>query len=444
MIRPVIRAAAALALALALAAPAAPARAGIEIVRVTSPGGIEAWVHEDHSIPILTIAAGFPGGALLDPEGREGATYLMAALLQEGAGGLDASAFAVAGEELAAHMSFWATDDAVGFGATMLADERQETVELLRLALTEPRFDAEAVERLRAQVLASIHAAAADPGSVGAHAFYADAFPGHPYGRPTNGTLESVAAIGVDDLRRAHATALTRDRLHVAVVGAIRPDEVGPLLDRLLGDLPEAGRTLPPPVEPSLSGDTSVIDFDTPQSLVVFGNAGLRSGDPDLIPALVMDYVLGGGGFGSRLTAEMREKRGLTYGVYTYHATHTLAGLYMGSFSSSNDRVAAALAILRAEWDRMATGGVTDAELASAKRFLTGDYALRFDGKGSIAGELLRVQLAGLGLDRINDRNALVEAVTAADIARVARRLLSSEALTAVVVGRPEGFAPGK
>ena len=140
----------------------------------------------------------------------------------------------------------------------------------------------------------------------------------------------------------------------------------------------------------------------------------------------------------------MREKRGLTYGVYTYLATHTLAGLYMGSFSSSNDRVAAALAILRAEWDRMATGGVTDAELASAKRFLTGDYALRFDGNGSIAGELLRVQLAGLGLDRINDRNALVEAVTAADIARVARRLLSSAALTAVVVGRPDGIAPGK
>ena len=278
----------------------------------------------------------------------------MAALLQEGAGGLDASAFAVAGEELAAHLSFWASDDAVGLGATMLADERQETVELLRLALTEPRFDPEAVERLRAQVLASIHAAAADPGSVGAHAFYADAFPGHPYGRPTNGTVESVAAIGVDDLRRAHAAALTRDRLHVAVVGAIRPDEVGPLLDRLFGDLPEAGRALPPPVEPSLSGDTSVIDFDTPQSLVVFGNAGLRSDDPDLIPALVMDYILGGGGFGSRLTSEMREKRGLTYGVYTYLAAHTLAGLYMGSFSSSNDRVAAALAILRAEWDRMA------------------------------------------------------------------------------------------
>jgi zinc protease len=433
-----------LALALAISVLVPAARAEIEIVPVTSPGGIEAWLYEDQSIPILTIAAGFLGGAGLDAEGREGTTYMMAALLQEGAGELDATAFAVAREELASYLGFWAGDDAVGLSATMLAETRDETVELLRLALTAPRFDAEAVERVRAQVLASIRMGATDPGTLAGRAFYADAFPGHPYGRPTEGTLESVTATRVEDLRRAHAATLARDRLRVTVVGAIRPDEVGPMLDRLFGGLPATGAALPPAVEPSLSGGITVLDLDTPQSLVVFGNAGLRNDDPDFIPALVMDHILGGGGFASRLTGEMREKRGLTYGVHTYLAAFNLGGLYMGSFSSSNARVAEALEVLRGEWVRMAEEGVTDGELASAKRFLTGDFALRFDGNGNIAGQLLGLQLAGLGPGYVTVRNDLVEAVTAADVARVARRLLSSDVLTAVVVGRPEGIAPGR
>ena len=247
-----------------------------------------------------------------------------------------------------------------------------------------------------------------------------------------------MSAIGVEDLRAAHAAAFTRDRLHVAVVGAIGPDELGPLLDRLFGGLPATGARMPPVIEPTLSGETTVIDLDIPQSVVVFANAGLRRDDPDFVPAMVMDYILGGGGFSSRLTNEMREKRGLTYAVQTYLATLNLAGLYMGSFSSSNERVADALEVLRAEWVRMAEDGVTDDELSSAKRYLTGEYALRFEGNANIASQLLGLQVAGLGIDYVNIRNDLVEAVTSEDVARVARRLLLPEALTTVIVGRPE------
>ena len=177
--------------------------------------------------------------------------------------------------------------------------------------------------------------------------------------------------------------------------------------------------------------------------MVMFGNAGILNDDPDFIPAMLMDYVLGGGSLGTRLSEEMRVKRGLTYGVYTWLAAGQFGGLYMGSFSSSNERVAEALRILRAEWIRMAEHGVSEAELASAKRFLTGEFPLRFDGNARIAAQLLGLQLAGLGPDYVNLRNDLVEAVTVEDIARVARRLLLPDGLTTVLAGRPEGLEPG-
>jgi zinc protease len=416
-----------------------PARAGFDIVPVTSPGGIEAWLREEHAIPILTINASFLGGPSLEPESRQGSTSLMAALLDEGAGELDSAAFATAIEDLAAQIAFSTSDDGVQVSAIMLSEDRGAVSDLLRLALTEPRFDPEPVERLRAQTLASIQAGEADPQSRANLEFYEQAFPGHPYGRLLLGTAESVAAMTVEDLRAARAGALAREHLRVAVVGDITPAELGPLLDRAFGALPEAGPELPAVATPQLSGQTTVLDFDTPQSFVVFGDAGLAIDDPDIIPAVVMDYVLGGGSLGNRLNEEMRVKRGLTYGAFTWLASGQFGSLYMGTFSSSNERVAEAIALLRAEWIRMAEHGVSEAELASAKRYLTGEFPLRFDGSARTAAQLLGLQLAGHDIGYVDRRNDLVEAVTAEDVARVARRLLRSEELTAVVAGRPVG-----
>jgi zinc protease len=428
-------------LAVTLASAASTARAEIEIVSVTSPGRIEAWLYEDHTLPILTIAASFLGGHGFDPEGREGTTSLMAALLNEGAGELDSTAFSTAVEDLAAQIGFAAGDDEVQLYATMLTETRDATLDLVRLALTEPRFDTEPVERLRAQTLATIQQSDADPRARAFTIFYAQAFPGHPYGRPTQGTEASVTAINVDGLRAAREAVLTREHLRIAVVGDITPGELGPLLDLVFGALPEAGPELPPVVAPQLSGKTTVIDFDTPQSVVMFGNAGFLSGDPDFIPAMLLDYILGGGSLGTRLGVEMRVKRGLTYGVNTWLAPGRFGGLYLGWFSSSNERVGEALRILRNEWARVARHGVTDAELAGAKRYLTGEYPLRFQGNANIATQLLGLQLSGLDADYVNRRSNLIETVTAADVARVARRLVQPDALTLVIAGRPEGIA---
>lgn len=430
------RLAAICAMVLALAEPA---RAEIEIVPITSPGGITAWLYADHTIPIVSIEASFRGGAVLDPEGRAGATSLMMLLLDEGAGALDATAFAEAREELAARFSFHAGEDDVGVSAQMLSAGRDAAVELLRSAIVAPRFDDDAVARVRAQMVSWLGSEETSPGRIASRAFHADAFPGHPYALPADGTVETVGALDAAALREAHRAALVRERMTVAVVGDISEAEAGAMLDRLFGDLPAGGPPLPEVAEPATEGALRVIDLDIPQSLVLFGHAGITRDDPDFVPAFVMNHILGGGGFGSRLTDEVRERRGLTYGISTSLATYDYGPLIVGGFSSANARVADALAIVRAEWARMAEGGVTDAELEAAKRYLTGAYPLHFDGYGSIADQLLGLQVAGLDRDYVNIRNDLVEAVTTGDIARVARRLLVPGRLTFVVVGRPEG-----
>jgi zinc protease len=417
-----------------------PARAEIEITPVTSPGGITAWLYEDHTIPIVTLEASFRGGASVEDPEQAGVTSLMASLLSEGAGDLDASAFAEATESLASSMSFSASADGVSVSMTTLAANLDETFELLRSALTEPRFDPDAFARTQARQLATLRADASDPNRIAARAFYADAFPGHPYATPADGLPETVEALDREAVIATHGRALTRDRLMVAVVGAIEPEDLALRLDEVFGALPQEGPLLPEPAEAEIAGSVSVIDLGIPQSVVMFGHAGIPRDDEDFIPAFVMDHILGGGGFGSRLTEEIRERRGLTYGIYTYLAPGDYGWLYLGSFSASNERVAEAVALVRAEWARLAAEGVTEEELDAAKRYLTGAYPLRFDGNARIASQLLGLQTAGLGIDYVNERNALVEAVTTEDIARVADRILDPEMLTFVVVGRPEGL----
>ncbi|MCE5973294.1 insulinase family protein [Sinirhodobacter sp. WL0062] len=419
-----------------------PARA-LDIQEVTSPGGLKAWLVEAHDIPFTALEIRFRGGASLDAPDKRGAITLMAATLEEGAGQMDAQAFAEATESLAAQFSFDVDDDTLNISARMLTENRDKAVDLLREALTNPRFDQVAVDRVRGQVLSIIASDEEDPNAIAGRSFRKLAYGDHPYGSSLNGTAESVKALTREDIFDAKARVMARDRLVISAVGDITPEELGVLLDDLLGALPETGAPMPPRAELRLSGGVTVVDYDTPQSVVIFGQQGLAMDDPDFFAAYVINQILGEGGFASRLMEEVREKRGLTYGIYTYLAPKDLAETWQGSFASANGKVAEAIAVTRAEWARMATGEVTDQELNDAKTYLTGAYPLRFDGNGQIAGILAGMQLNHMPIDYVNTRNAKVEAVTKEDVKRVAQRLLNADALRFVVVGKPEGLSTG-
>ncbi|KGJ11637.1 insulinase family protein [Paracoccus versutus] len=417
-----------------------PARA-IEIQEITSPGGIKAWLVEDHSIPFTALSLMFRGGASLDAPGKRGQMSLMTALLEEGAGEMDSVQYAEAVEGLGAQNRFDVGDDALTVNARMLTENRDQAAELLRQALAEPRFDPDAVERVRAQLQAVIRSEATSPNAIASKELARLAWGEHPYATSINGTRESVAALTRDDLVAAKDRILARDRVVVAAAGDITAEELGQLIDAVLGGLPEQGSApLPDRARLQLTGGVTVIDWDSPQTVVSFAQPGLPMSDRDYFAAFVADHILGGGGFSSRLMDEIREKRGLTYGVSTGLANGVYGETWQGGMASANDKVAEAVGLIRQEWDRFAKGGVTEKELADAKTYLTGEYALRFDGNGKIAGILAGMQLIGLPADYVNTRNGKIEAVTAADVQRVAQRLLHSDQIRFVLVGRPKGI----
>lgn len=418
---------------------ALPAQAEIGIQTVTSPGGIKAWLVEDHNIPFTALEIRFRGGTSLDQPEKRGAVNLMAALIEEGTGDLDSQAFARARDSLAAEFRFSADEDQVSVSARFLTESRDQALDLLRRALVSPAFSDEAVERVRGQVLANIRSDAKDPGALAGRKLRAIAFGDHPYGSSGDGTLESVGALTRDDIVAAHQGAVARDRIYVAAAGDVTADELGKMLDALLGGLPATGAPMPDRAPLKLTGGITVTDFPGPQSTVIFAQPGIKQDDPDYFAATLLNEIMGGGQFSARLMTEVREKRGLTYGIGSYLVGYDLAELYMGQFSSANATVGQAIDVIRDEWRKMAETAVTEEELARAKTSMTGSYPLRFDGNGRIASILVGMQMIGLGPDYPKTRNDKVNAVTIEDVRRVAKRLYTPDALRFVVVGQPDG-----
>jgi zinc protease len=428
-----------LVLALVLLLWTLPA-AAVTVERVVSPKGIEAWLVQDHANPILSLSLAFRGGAALDPAPKAGLANMVSGLLDEGAGPYDSLAFQQKIEDLAIEIGFDAGKDTFRGHLKTLTANRDTAFELLRLALTQPRFDKEPVERIRGQVLAGLLRELQDPNSVASREFSRLIFAGHPYAQAVRGNPETVKAVQVADLRAFVKANFARDRLVVGVVGDITPEQLAPLLDATFGALPAgAAAVRVPETTPGAAGRIQVIARDNPQSVALFGQPGIKRDDPDWYAAYVMNYVLGGGGFASRLTEQVREKRGLAYSVYSYLIPMEHAAVVMGGVATENSRLAESLELIRAEFARMRDHGLTEKELADAKTYLTGSFPLQMDSTAAIAGLLVQMQLDRLGLDYLDKRNGYIEAVSQDHVLKVARRLLNPDTLTTVVVGKPAG-----
>lgn len=424
---------------LTAAAASAPARA-IEIQSVTSPGGVTAWLVEDHTIPLVAMKFSFDGGAAGDPQDKSGIANFLSGMLDEGAGDLDSQAFQTRLDELSIKLSFSATRDEFQGSLQTLTRTRDEAFDLLKLALTAPRFDAEPLQRVRSQILLGIRQDNEDPNTIATNAWMRTAFPQHPYGRPTKGSEETVQAIGADDLKDLTRRLFARDGLKIAVVGDIDAETLKRLLDQTFGSLPvESGMPAVAEATPVEGPRVEVIERDVPQAVIRWGLNGIKRSDPDFIPAYVMAFILGDDGFGSRLMQEVREKRGLTYGVFMTLYPMDRAGLFYGGAATVNQRAGETIGVLHRELRRMAAEGPTEEELAQAKTYLTGSFPLRFDSNSKIASQLLSIQRDDLGIDYVNRRNELINAVTLDEVKRLGKRLIDADGLVFTVVGKPEG-----
>jgi zinc protease len=425
---------------IAIASPHGPAQAATQVEHVKTERGIEAYLMNEPSMPFLSLSFHFRGGSALDPEGKEGLSYMVSGLLDEGAGDLDSQAFRTELEDLAIRLSFDAGRDEFTGQLKTLTLHRDRAFELLRMALTEPRFDAEPVERIRQQIQADLRRRSEDPSYIASLTWFEQAFDGHPYWRPIRGTPETIDAITEADLRDFVEARLGRDNLVIGVAGDITAEELAPLLDLAFGDLPETSAPIDIAATDPGPGGVTVVRRAVPQSQVLFGEEGLPREDPDFYAAFVANHILGGGGFTSRLTDEIRERRGLAYSVYSYLYPMNHAALWLGGAGTDNARVAETVALMREQVARMAEGDVTEEELADAKTYLTGSFPLRLTTNDQIAGILVTMQVNDLGIDYLERRNEYIEAVTLEDLKRVAERLYDPDNLRVVVVGDPRGL----
>ena len=415
----------------------------MQIQPVTGASGVEAWLVEDHSVPVVTIRFAFAGGAALDAVGKGGAASMVASLLDEGAGPYDSLAFHRRLDDLAGQLRFSAAQDEFDGSLRTLKQNLSDTGELLRLALAEPRFAPEDIERIRGEILAGLARQAKNPRSLSGRLWMHDAFEKHPYGSSVDGSEESVAAITRDDLAAFAGARFHRGGLIVGIVGDIDKTEAATLIDQIFGGLPKGtDETEIAETKPLDDGALVVSRAAVPQSVVTFGQAGPKRDDPAWYAAYVLNEILGGGGFRGRLMKEIREKRGLAYGVSTQLVPYRHAGLIVGNVATENGRVAESIALVRDEWRRMREEGPTAAELDNAKTYLTGSFPLGLDSTQHIAGVLVQMQQDKLGIDYLDRRASLIGGVTLDEAREVAQKLFDPSALSFAVVGDPADLEP--
>ncbi|KZK94193.1 MULTISPECIES: pitrilysin family protein [unclassified Pseudovibrio] len=409
----------------------------IEIQEVKSPGGITAWLVEDYTVPIIALNFAFAGGSSQDSDAKLGVTNLLSTMLDEGAGDLDSQAFQGRLEDLTMSLSFSSGRDFFYGSFQSLQANKDHTFEMLRLAVNEPRFDNDPLERMKAQTISGIRRSLKRPDALAGLNLSKTIFPDHPYGRPSRGTEDTVAKLTSDDLKTQRAKIFAKDSLKIGVVGAISADELASVLDKVFANLPENGDLVAiPNVEP-VTDKAVHVDFESPQTSIQFALPGYERHDPKFMSAFVMNHILGGGSFSSWLYDEIREQRGLAYSVGSYLVPYKHAALLMGSTGTRSDKAGEAIDIIKKQMVRMAQTGPTPAELEEAKSYLTGNYALNFDSSSSIARQLTGIQTQELGIDYIDKRNEMVEAVTLEGVREVAQDMFDGIEPTFVTVGKP-------
>jgi zinc protease len=424
-----------LALAALLAFGFATQASAIDAQTPPVPKGEQLWFVEDHTLPMIAMTVAIPAGSGYDPAGKPGLAAFAGYLLDEGAGHLNSQAFQTALSNRAIRLSVSPERDWLVISLVTLSDNSRDAFQLLGTALAHPRFDAEAINRVRAQMLSNLAQEQEDPEQVAVKTFYAAYFHDHSYGHPLGGTAQGISSIGAGDLKAFAATHWVRGDIRIAVSGDVDRKTLAGLLDLAFGQLPQRAVPRLPPVGRVGTSNVVFVPMPVPQPVAIFAVPGPLRNDRDFIPAYVANHILGGGGFSSRLTGEVRVKRGLTYDVSTSLNTYARAGVLVGEVATRADGMRQTLDVVRKTMSDFAANGPTDKELADAKTYLTGSFPLAFNSNVGISGQMSAFQRAGLPVDYIAKRNAMINAVTIDDVKRVSKKLFDPSRLTVVVAG---------
>lgn len=390
---------------------------------------MSAYFLEEHSTPIISISFIFKNsGAANEAPSRQGLTAILAEMLLHGAGKYDSRTFTDLSEEYGIKIDFSSESDDFGGYLIMPSANKAVGSELLKLIFTAPHFDEDYLSVTKKQMQTMLALRKEKPSAQLNDKFNEIIFAGHPYARPAGGTVKSIEAVSADDLRLYMQKYLTRDVLVIGIAGDINQDEAEKLLHDIFAVLPEAGehRELPK-LELEFKGKSYDIIRDYPQALSRFAVSGTYRQSLDFYPLYIANQIFGGSGLSSRLSAHVREKEGLTYGIYTYLTIRDAVALVEGSFSSTPENFTQAKEILLREWHKMAAEGVSQEELHKAKEAMLASNNLRFASIDGIADILVAMQRENLGIDFLQKRNDYVRAVTLEEVNAAAAKYFRIE-----------------
>ncbi|WP_207539069.1 M16 family metallopeptidase [Sabulicella rubraurantiaca] len=415
-----------------------PPRRGFSVpIQVLEEGGVTAWLVEERSLPVVSVAWAWAGGAARDPEGREGLHGMAAALLTEGAGDLSNIAFADAARDAGIGLGFSGGRDSFEGSFRTLSPALPEALRLARLAMTAPRLDESALARVRARAVLSARQALETPAGLARREFWQSAYPGHPAGRQP--TPESLSAVTREEVRAALDAQMRRRGILLTAAGDIGPDGLRDLIRALFAPLPQGAPEPVPPLPAPERFGIKRVEKAAPQSTLFFGQDALLPTDPDWEAFQVALRILAGGGFTSRLTRTIREERGLTYGIGAGLDLLFGRAVVVGQVQTDNATVGEVWRLLREGWAAMAAEGPTEEEVRDAVAFLSGSLPLQFTDTRRTASLLLGLRQAGRDPAWLEGRPARLAALTRDDVARAAKRL-DPGALSLAVAGEPQGL----
>ena len=425
------------------------AQAGIPIQQWTQASGVKVYLVESHVIPMVDVQLDFDAGSRRDPPDKAGLASVTAGMASRGiaavggASALDENAVSEAWADLGASFGGSATGDRMAFALRSLTypDLLARAAQLAARQLAQPEFPADIWRRQREQIGAALKESRMRPASVAARAFNAAVFASHPYGYEMTET--TLANIEVADMKSLYTRLIASCRAKVSIVGAVTRAQADALVTELFSRLDKGASCAALPAVPEVAAlaraEELRIAFDSAQAHVMIGQPGFKRDDPDFFALTVGNYILGGGGFVSRLYEEVRQKRGLSYSVYSYFSPALHAGAFAIGLQTRPDQAAQAVAVSREVLAQFVRDGPTQAELDAAKANLIGGFALRIDSNRKLLDNLSSIAWNNLALDYLDTWTQQVQRIAVVDIQQAFARKLQPQRMVTVVVGAPAG-----
>ena len=402
----------------------------------------KAWLVNDKNLPIVAIKIAFKSGSGIDLKGKKGTASLTASLLDEGAGNYSSKEFKKKLADNSIKLNFSVSQDNFYVDLYTLKENLDLSFQLLDLALTKPTFKLEEVNRIKSSIKLILEESYKDPDEIGSRLFRKILFEGHPYEYDTLGVLEDIDKINKEDLVNFLANNLRLDNLYIGASGDINEFELKKYIKKYLQKFDGKNQiTFDIPIhKKKIEPKIFLHKKDLRQSSIIFAGKGIARDDPYFYPAYVMNYILGGGGFFSKLTTEIREKRGLVYSVYSYLYRYDKYNFFSGGAQTSNENVVKVIKIIKGELIKVKKKGVTEEELKNAKNYLINSYVLRLDSNNKVASILLNTQMDGLNIDFFEKRNDYINSVSQEDIKKIANRILDENQIFFLVIGNPSNL----